>query len=130
MYDNPMAPPVQVDESIASRRPRFNPPEYTPYAEPGPEDSSSQVDASSRTHPPHSRGDSADTKVSWDSSAGNTSLVARRGHGTGAGSASALGDVMEQGDYVDSPVNERPGSVLASGSVATTTARQNSDVAM
>jgi hypothetical protein len=136
MYDNPMAPPMNVDDSIASRRPRYNPPEYTPYAETGPEDSSSQINASSsRTRLPHSRGDSADTKASWDSGTGNTSVVARRGHGTGAGSVSALGDVMEQIDYVDSPEDEHPSSILSGGgSVATARngggGRQNSDVAM
>jgi hypothetical protein len=47
MYDNPVASPSHTDASIASRRPRFNPPEYTPYAEHRPEDSSSQINASS-----------------------------------------------------------------------------------
>lgn len=126
MYDQPTSLLVNVDEPVPSRRPRFNPPEYTPYPEPGPDDSSSQIQApTSRTRPLHSKNDSADTQGSWDSGVVAMSVV-RSGQAAGRGTP-VLDHVIEQTDP-DSAENE----LTSSGSVATRSSGEveNRDVAM
>lgn len=127
MYDQPTSPPVNIDDPIASRRPRFNPPMYTPYPEPGPDDSSSQIHVpSSTSRPPHMKTDSADTQRSWDSSTGNTSVVRPGGSGV------PLEDVVEQMG-LESPDTELTSSGLPSGGTVATGLSgglENRDVAM
>lgn len=120
-YDQPTSPPVNTDAPVATRRPRFNPPEYTPYPEPGPDDSSSQVHApsvpSAPSRPPHVKTGSADTQRSWDSGTGN-SFVTRPGHGASGGAQ--LEGVAEQ--LVESPQSDIASSAFTGArTVATLT---------
>lgn len=99
MYEPPTLPPEPHGDwpiTGSSRRPRFNPPEYTPYVQSAPNDSSSHMQAPSSpgTRPNHSKNGSADTQRSWDSSAGNTSGI-MSGHGP-SGSAAILDDVIQR----------------------------------
>jgi len=104
MYDQPTSPPVNIDAPVTSRRPRVNPPEYTPYPEPGPDDSSSQIRAPSLpSRPPHVKTGSADTQRSWDS--GTTARSGQPGRGP------RLDGVVEM---VDSPESEIGSSVFPS----------------
>jgi hypothetical protein len=125
MYDQPTSLPVSVEGPIASRRPRFNPPEYTPYPETSPDDSSSQINVpSSRARPPfHTKNGSADTQRSWDSGTTGTvnMSVVRTAHGAG-GSGPVLDNVIEQGG-LDSPEDEVRSSVAPSGVASALTER-------
>lgn len=94
VYDPPSAPPqaARSDEppvGSTSRRPKMNPPAYSPYPGQQPAGTSSRTPA--RSHPPHTKQGSADSQHSWDSNgSGDT---ARPG---GGGSISAIDDIIGQ----------------------------------
>jgi hypothetical protein len=114
VYDQPSAPPqaMQSDELLTestSRRPKVNPPAYSPYPGQGErEDTSSQ--APTRSRPPHTKKESSDTQHSYDSS--RSGGTARPG---GGGSISAIDDVIGQmGFGTDGTVSGR-GDTVATG---------------
>ncbi|KAF9466912.1 hypothetical protein BDZ94DRAFT_1250076 [Collybia nuda] len=92
VYDPPSAPPqAMISDEVAipsaSRRPKVNPPAYTPYPGQGPQITSTQTPPRSR--PRHTQQGSADTQHSWDS--GRSGDTAKPG---GGGSISTIGDVI------------------------------------
>lgn len=118
VYDPPNAPPqaVRSDEppiGSTSRRPKMNPPAYSPYSGQQPDDTSSQARA---RRPPHTKQGSSDTQHSWDSNgSGGTT---RPG---GGGSISAIDDVIGQmGFSTDATISGRDGTVATgqSGNLA------------
>lgn len=93
VYDPPTAlPPVAYNDTpsheITSRRPRLNPPAYTPSQQ---GDTSPQA-ISPRSRPPHSKKGSSDTQHSWDSSGSGATTRP----GGGGGSVSTIGEIIGQ----------------------------------
>ncbi|TFK38724.1 hypothetical protein BDQ12DRAFT_651034 [Crucibulum laeve] len=115
IYDSPTAPPVvRPDAQIADASPsrtRVNPPAYTP----------SVTDNTSSHRPrrsPHTKQGSADTQHSLTSNQSGETWATSNAHGGGAGSISAIDDVVSQMGITMSPggvTSRSGGNTVATG---------------